>query len=122
MLLPLSKAPLYYAARQTGRLRPRPLNLTFSVTYRCNAKCRTCNVWKKRVKDLSLLEYERIFEALGTSLYWATFSGGEPFIRPDLIDIVAACYERCRPSIITIPTNGLLRKHIVEGVARLSRL
>jgi hypothetical protein len=33
MLRPLSKAPIYYVARQTGRLRPRPLNLTFSVTY-----------------------------------------------------------------------------------------
>ena len=121
MLRPLTKGALYHAARRTGRLRPAPLNLTFSVTYRCNAKCRTCNVWKKRVKDLTLREYERIFAALGTSLYWATFSGGEPFIRPDLIDIGLACYEHCHPAIITIPTNGLLRKHIVEGVARLSR-
>lgn len=121
MLRPLSKAVVYNVARQTGRLRPRPLNLTFSVTYRCNARCRTCNVWKKRVDDLTLPEYRRIFDAIGSSLYWATFSGGEPFIRPDLIDIVLACYERCHPSIITIPTNGLLRRDIVDGVARLSR-
>jgi MoaA/NifB/PqqE/SkfB family radical SAM enzyme len=121
MLRPLSKAVVYNVARQTGRLRPRPLNLTFSVTYRCNAKCGTCNVWKKRVNDFTLDEYRRLFDSLGKSLYWATFSGGEPFIRPDLIDIVTACYDRCRPAIITIPTNGLLRKYIVDGVARLSR-
>src|SRR5262245_19515803 len=121
MFRPLTKAAVYNVARRTGYLHPRPLNLTFSVTYRCNARCRTCNVWKKRVDDLTLPEYRRIFDALGPSLYWATFSGGEPFIRPDLIDIVLACYERCRPSIITIPTNGLLREAIVEGVARLSR-
>lgn len=121
MLGPLSRSLAYNLARRTGRGQPRPLNLTFSVTYRCNARCRTCNVWKKRVNDLTLPEYERLFGVLGRSLYWATFSGGEPFIRPDLIDIVIACYDRCRPAIVTIPTNGLLRERIVEGVARLSR-
>jgi len=118
---PLPKAAVYNLARATGKFRPRPLNLTFSVTYRCNARCRTCNVWKKRVEDLTLLEYERIFDALGESLYWVTFSGGEPFIRPDLIDIVMACYDRCHPAIITIPTNGLWGARVLEGVSRLSR-
>jgi MoaA/NifB/PqqE/SkfB family radical SAM enzyme len=121
MLRPLSKAATYHVARRTGRLHPRPLNLTFSVTYRCNARCRTCNVWKKRVDDLSLAEYRKVFDGIGKSLYWATFSGGEPFIRPDLIDIVLACDERCRPAIITIPTNGLYRDEVIDGVARLSR-
>lgn len=121
MLTPLTKAAAYHVARRTGRLRPRPLNLTFSVTYRCNARCQTCNVWKKRVLDLSLAEYEQLFDDLGSSLYWATFSGGEPFIRPDLIDIIQACYDRCHPAIVTIPTNGLYREAVVEGVARLSR-
>jgi len=97
------------------------LNLTFSVTYRCNARCLTCNVWKKRVDDLTLAEYRRVFNGIGRSLYWATFSGGEPFIRPDLIDIVLACCKRCRPAIVTIPTNGLYYSEVVEGVARLSR-
>src|SRR5262249_44458847 len=122
MLRPLTRAPIYNIARRTGALRPRPLNLTFSVTYRCNARCRTCNVWKKRVDDLSLAEYKRVFDGIGRTLYWATFSGGEPFIRPDLIDIVLACYERCGPAIITIPTNGLYQQDILEGVARLSGL
>lgn len=121
MLGPLSRSIGYNVARRTGRVTARPLNLTFSVTYRCNARCRTCNVWKKRVDDLTLAEYERLFDALGRSLYWATFSGGEPFIRPDLIDIVIACYDRCRPGIVTIPTNGLFHDRILEGVTRLSR-
>jgi MoaA/NifB/PqqE/SkfB family radical SAM enzyme len=77
-------------------------------------------VWRKRVDDLSLAEYERLFANLGRTMYWATFSGGEPFLRPDLVDIIAACYDRCRPAIINIPTNGLLRDRIVAGIARLS--
>ena len=54
MLRPLAKAAVYNVARRTKHLRPRPLNLTFSVTYRCNSTCKTCNVWKKRVEDLTL--------------------------------------------------------------------
>lgn len=121
MLRPLSRVPVYFLARRTGGLRPAPLNLTFSVSYRCNARCKTCNVWKKRVDDLTLDEYKSIFGSLGRSVYWATFSGGEPFLRPDLPDIVIDCYERCRPSIINIPTNGLLRTRIIDGIARMSR-
>jgi MoaA/NifB/PqqE/SkfB family radical SAM enzyme len=115
------KSAAYHVARQTGAFAPAPLNLTFSVSYRCNARCSTCNVWKKRVADLTLDEYRQLFARLGTSLYWATFSGGEPFLRPDLADIVLACCAACQPAIVNIPTNGLLRKQILDGVGRMSR-
>jgi MoaA/NifB/PqqE/SkfB family radical SAM enzyme len=121
VIRPLARAAVYTVARRSGRVPPLPLNLTFSVSYRCNARCRTCNVWKKRVDDLTLEEYRAIFDSLGRSVYWVTFSGGEPFLRPDLIDIIASCYDVCRPSIINIPTNGLLPDRILGGVARLSR-
>jgi MoaA/NifB/PqqE/SkfB family radical SAM enzyme len=117
----LARSPLYNLARRTKRFHPLPMNLTFSVSYRCNSRCKTCNVWRKRVQDFSLEEYERTFERLGTSPYWLTFSGGEPFLRPDLIDIVLAAYRHCRPGIINIPTNGLLVDRVVNGVARLVR-
>jgi MoaA/NifB/PqqE/SkfB family radical SAM enzyme len=117
----LARVPLYQVARRTGRLRPAPLNLTFSVTYRCNATCKTCDVWRKRVDDFTLAEYEQTFRQLGAKPYWLTFSGGEPFIRPDLIDIILSAYRNCRPGIITIPTNGLLVEQIVDGVERLAR-
>lgn len=112
--------PAYFLARKTGRLRPLPVNLTFSVSYRCNSRCKTCNVWRKRVQDFSLDEYEQTFRKLGNTPYWLTFSGGEPFLRPDLIDIVLASYRYCRPGIINIPTNGLLTDRIVSGVERLA--
>ena len=121
MLSPLMRTPLYNLARRTGRFSPLPMNLTFSVSYRCNSRCQTCNVWRKRVADFTLEEYEQTFRHLGTSPYWFTFSGGEPFLRSDLIDIILASYRYCRPGIINIPTNGLLVKRIVEGVERLTR-
>ena len=97
------------------------MNLTFSVSYRCNSICQTCNVWRKRVRDLTRDEYERIFRNLGRSPYWLTFSGGEPFLRSDLIDIVLLSIRYCDPGIVNIPTNGLLTDRVIRGVERLAR-
>lgn len=121
MLKPLLRAPLYYLARRTGRFSPLPNNYTFSVSYVCNSRCKTCNVWRKRVADFTLAEYEQTFRNLGTVPFWFTFSGGEPFLRRDLIDIVLAAYHHCQPGIINIPTNGILVNRIIEGVERLVR-
>lgn len=121
MLGQLARTPLYNLARRTGVVHQLPMNLTFSVSYRCNSRCVTCNVWRKRVHDFSLDEYERTFRRLGRTPYWLTFSGGEPFLRPDLPEIVLAAYRHCRPGIINIPTNGLLVERIVTGVEQIAR-
>ena len=121
MFNPLLRLPLYNLTRRTGRFHPLPMNLTFSVSYRCNSRCQTCNVWRKRAPDFTLEEYEQTFRHLGSAPYWLTFSGGEPFLRSDLIDIILAAYHHCRPGIINIPTNGLLVKRVIAGVERLTR-
>lgn len=97
-----------------------PFSLVCSVTYRCNSRCLTCNIWRKRSQELTLEEWQRVFTSLGHSPVYITFSGGEPFLRQDLPEIVAAAYRSCRPSAITIPTNGLLGERIVEAVARIA--
>jgi len=48
-------------------------------------------------------------------------SGGEPFLRKDLEAIVSAVYDHCSPSIINIPTNGILTDRIVQGVEKIAR-
>jgi len=56
----------------------------------------------------------------GKKLFWATISGGEPFIRNDLAEIVCRLYDKCAPSIINIPTNGLLTDRIVSVVRQIA--
>jgi len=48
-----------------------------------------------------------------------TISGGEPFLRQDLPELVGSLYDICQPAIINIPTNGLLCRQIPEKVARI---
>jgi MoaA/NifB/PqqE/SkfB family radical SAM enzyme len=115
----LSEIPALKATYATGRVLKLPANITVSVSYRCNSRCKTCNVWLLPNDDLTLPEWDRVFESLGEAPYWFTFSGGEPTLRKDLPDMVASAYRHCRPGIINIPTNGIQSTIIpgrVEGV------
>jgi len=112
--------PLNRLFRRFGRPRRLPINLTFSVTWDCNARCRTCNVHRRRADDLTAEELGRVFAGLGRSPFWVTFSGGEPFLRRDLPEIVIDVHRRCRPRVINIPSNGLLTGRIRDGVARVT--
>jgi MoaA/NifB/PqqE/SkfB family radical SAM enzyme len=116
MLDVLTKIPLYRLAYATGWPRLLPLNLTVSVTYRCNSRCLTCGVYNRKAHELSAEEFDRIFCSLGHAPYWYTMSGGEPFLRTDLPDICESAYTRGSPGIINIPTNGLLTARIPEMV------
>jgi MoaA/NifB/PqqE/SkfB family radical SAM enzyme len=96
-----------------------PVNITVSVSYRCNSRCKTCNVWLLPNDDLTLYEWDRVFESLGHAPYWFTFSGGEPTLRKDLPQMVARAHRICRPGIINIPTNGIQHKLIPDRIERV---
>jgi len=78
-------------------------------------------VYDRKVVELTLEEWAQVFRSLGRAPVWMTFSGGEPFLRKDLPDIILSAVEHCRPSIVNIPTNGWFTKRVVEGVERLCK-
>jgi MoaA/NifB/PqqE/SkfB family radical SAM enzyme len=120
MMLDLaSKLPLYWAFRRFGRPKMYPFSVVVSVSYRCNSRCRTCDIWRKPNDDMSLEEWDRVFCNLGKTPFYITFTGGEPFLLRDLDELVLSAYRHCRPSVITIPTNGLLSDRIAERVDRI---
>ncbi len=119
MLELLPKLPLYWSFYHLGRPRLLPFSLVVSVSYRCNSRCKTCGVWRRESEELSLEEWRQVFAHLGRAPFYLTFTGGEPFLRPDLPEIVSAAAELCQPAVITIPTNGLLTKRVLDGVDRI---
>jgi Fe-coproporphyrin III synthase len=99
---------------------PRPVRVNLAVTHRCQSRCQTCFVWKADPEpELSLDDYRRLFEA-NRHLCVLTVTGGEPFLREDLVDILAAAAERC-PGLyyVHITTNGLATERVVQGVGEL---
>lgn len=87
----------------------KKLNGTIIVTYRCNSRCTMCNRWKLPVE-----EDELSLEAIGKlpRMYITNLTGGEPFMRTDLSDIVSALYGKS--DRIVINTNGLIGGRIIE--------
>ncbi|MEA2103223.1 MAG: radical SAM protein [Candidatus Cloacimonadota bacterium] len=98
-----------------------PISYTVSVTYRCNSRCKTCNIYKKKSEELSAKEYAKIFKKIGKSAYWITISGGEPFLKKDLYEIIQAIYKHSKPKVINIPTNGLLHNEIPTLVEKIAK-
>jgi MoaA/NifB/PqqE/SkfB family radical SAM enzyme len=96
-----------------------PFSIVISVSYRCNSKCKTCDVWRKPNDDMTLAEWDKTFAHIGRGPLYFTFTGGEPFMRKDTADMALSAYQHCRPAVITIPTNGILTKQIIEQVDRL---
>lgn len=100
----------------------RVSKMFYFVTSKCNARCEFCfnldNIknWKVREKDeLKIHEIEKLAKSFGR-LPYITFSGGEPFARIDLADVVRAYYRHAKTRWVTIPTNGALTKRVIEGV------
>ena len=87
----------------------KKLNGTVIVTYRCNARCTMCN----RYKAPSLAEEEITLETIQKlpEMYFTNITGGEPFIRQDLSDIVRELYKKSER--IVISTNGFFTDRIL---------
>jgi MoaA/NifB/PqqE/SkfB family radical SAM enzyme len=106
------------------RVRRREFRSLFLfVTSRCNSVCRTCFYFDKLNSrdDLTDEQIDRIsrsappFEKL-----W--LSGGEPFLRDHLAEIVALFAERNGVRTLNLPTNGLLPDRIFRTVDRILAL
>jgi MoaA/NifB/PqqE/SkfB family radical SAM enzyme len=50
-----------------------------------------------------------------------SLSGGEPFLRPDLVDICYSFYKHCNVLFITIPSNGSLPDKIKSDLTKLAQ-
>lgn len=116
----------YSPFRHIGSIfrKRRPIHYTFFLTKRCNAKCPFCFYLSDKDgpadarEELSLDEIRRISSSMG-ELLWLAFSGGEIFLRDDLVEIAKVFYDNNRPSIILLPTNGLLPDLIRDRVAAI---
>lgn len=95
--------------------------LIFFVSNRCNAKCKHCFYWENLNKkdELSLAEIHAISSRLGT-VQVLLLSGGEPFLRNDLFELVSIFIRNNRTKVVSIPTNALLPKNISDVVGRLA--
>lgn len=80
------------------------------VTYRCNARCNMCDVWKfptKPSEEIGLDVIKKLPE-----MFFVNVTGGEPFLRQDLPEIISELREKAKR--IVISTNGYFTDRIIE--------
>lgn len=87
----------------------KKLNGTVIVTYRCNARCTMCNRYKAPSRPDEEISLETIKKL--PKMYFTNITGGEPFIREDLPDIVRELYKKS--DRIVISTNGYFTDRII---------
>lgn len=86
-----------------------PTDASIILTYRCPMQCKMCNIWKNptdikceiKPDDLRCLP----------KLKFINLTGGEPFIREDLEEIVRVCYTKS-PRIV-ISTSGWYEDRVI---------
>lgn len=88
-----------------------PKEICIIITYRCNAKCNMCNVWDYPTKVEEEIKVRDI-EKLPSGLRFINITGGEPFIRRDIEEIIKVI--RPKTERIVISTNGFFTDRIVE--------
>jgi MoaA/NifB/PqqE/SkfB family radical SAM enzyme len=100
--------------RNQRRIPNLPRILTYLVTFRCNMRCIMCDSWKKNACDeLALEEIRSIFSQL-PKMDLVRLSGGEPFLRHDLLDIAHLVQNILQPISLHITTNGVLTDRIIR--------
>ena len=83
---------------------------TWSITGRCNLKCKHCfqGAPNKSVHDLSTEEALKVIDILGENFITrVNITGGEPLVRPDLEELLAA-FKRNHIKLCMISTNGVM--------------
>lgn len=81
------------------------------TTYRCNAKCKMCEIWKNPTKPSEEFSPE-LLNKLPEGLARINITGGEPSIRHDLIDIVKILRSKAKK--IDISTNGYFPDRLIK--------
>ena len=79
-----------------------PTDVSIITTYRCCMKCKMCNIWKHPTdinKEIKPRELEKL-----PQLKFINITGGEPFVRRDIEEIVEVAYKKA--SRVVISTAG----------------
>ena len=97
---------------------PNPTDMCIIVTYRCPMQCQMCNIWKnptQKEKEITLAEIKKL-----PSVKFINITGGEPFVREDLEEIIEICFQKS-PRVV-ISTSGWFEDRIIKMTKRFPNI
>ena len=96
-----------------------PIDAVLAITYKCNSRCTMCDIWKIREHhDIPPEMYLKLPKTLRT----INISGGEPFLNPDIIEIIKNVKRACPKAQLIISSNGFLSEFIQEKMKKIKEV
>lgn len=101
-----------------------PVYLVLFVKGICNARCLHCFLpslgeHQAANRELTLDEIEKLSRHLGPCIYAVLLTGGEPFLRKDLGEILEVLSRNSQLRAIKVATNGFFTEEIVATWKRV---
>jgi len=95
-----------------------PARMDLAVTYRCNLKCPKCYVGNRKAgRELAATEWIRAYEILWKAgVPQVVFTGGEPTLRDDLVELVGEADE----FVTGLVTNGTTLADLADPLKNAS--
>lgn len=100
-----------------------PEQIIFFITDKCNSRCAHCFYWEhlnRETKEVNLEEIDRFSRSLNRFSF-LTITGGEPFLRDDLPEIIKIFKKNNSVSKVSIPTNGFFSEQILKSTDQILR-
>ena len=91
-----------------------PVNATWEVTYACNLSCIHClsDSGRKREGELSTEAALQVIDQMAArKVFQFNIGGGEPFMRPDFLDLMDYAHDKKQP-----PAGWTIRWSIFRSV------
>ncbi|PLS20688.1 radical SAM protein [Neptunicoccus cionae] len=103
--------------------------LWFNTGTLCNIECENCYIFSSPTNDrlvyitrAEVEDYLDQIEARGWPTKEIAFTGGEPFMNPEMVEITAACLERgYEVLILTNAMRPMMRKRVQTGILDLHK-
>lgn len=101
----------------------RPFKITLMLTDRCDCRCEGCRIWEQPKRpELTPGEIGALLADV-PSLRWVNLTGGEPFLREDLLEVVRAVHAALpKLALLDFPTTGQRSERILREVERMAAL
>ena len=106
---------------RTGYDGTKPVTFYGLVNEHCNVKCRYCEYWRLKhyAKEMSIEEWQAALTSVKDFVgsFSINFSGGEPFIKPGFIDLLAWCNNNDISAGVTTNGSALTARNAAKVVA-----
>jgi len=109
----------------------KPVFVNYLCTFRCNSRCTMCNIWslyqsregkKQRSEELTATELRKILQQNQDFLSQVRHigvTGGDPLLRPDIVELIQTLREKLPYAEAGIQTNGLAPRLVEQRVREI---